>query len=232
MQVKVCQLCLLRFSDSVASFGQMQCVHWSKSRKHDCVGVVLWRWCGDGLPFMHEYATYNCHLRHCPKSPRRQSRRSWLRFPSFLLRSFAPMRSATTIVSCLRAKLSKLALNVEMSAELTLRLFLADMKYRQLDFLEHFAEHNSRDYHRCILDDVVTTTALLTHGHRPSFANRHQPTVSDCDTSLSSLSSFYTVQHQCLLPKGTHIRCENLVTSPYYTSYNGCPSPSARGKSQ
>ena len=98
-----------------------------------------------------------------------------------------------------------------MSAELTLRLFLADMKYRQLDCLEQPAEHEFRHYHKCMLDGIVTTTAFLAHGHPPSFANRHEPSVVDSNISLSSVSCFCTVQHQTLLPKTTHIRSENLI---------------------
>ena len=149
-----------------------------------------------------------------------------------LLQSLAPVRSATIIVSCLRTKLNKLALSMAMSAELTLRLFLADMKYPQLDCLKHSAEHDPRDHHRCMLDHVVTSTALLALGHPPIFANRHQPSVVASDISLSSLSYLYTVQHQSLLLKDTHICCENSDTSPYFTVNNGCPSSSARWKSQ
>ena len=78
-----------------------------------------------------------------------------------------------------------------MSAELTLRLFMADMKYRQLDCLEKYAEHEFRHYHKCMLDGVVITTAFFAHGHPPSFANRHELSVVDCDISFFGVLFLY-----------------------------------------
>lgn len=120
-------------------------------------------------------------------------------------------------------------------AELTPRYLLANMKCRQPEYLEHTAECSPttlRIVTNLMLDGVVATTASLAHHHLPSVANRHQPSVVDYDISLSFSSCFCTSQHQSLFHKDTQTRCEDLIASPSFTLYNGCPSSFARGKSQ
>ena len=117
------------------------------------------------------------------------------------------------------------ALNMAMLAELTPRFFLADMNCRQPDtVLSRLQTHDSRDCHRFVLEGVVTTTASLGHHHLPSVAIRHQPSVVDYDISLSSSSCVCTLQHQLPFYKDTQTLCENLIASPSFTLYNGCPS--------
>ena len=117
-------------------------------------------------------------------------------------------------------------------AELTPRFFLADMNCRQPDtILSKLQTHDSRDCNRFVLEGVVTTTASLGHHYLPSVANRHQASVVDYDISLSSSSCVCTSQHQSLFHKDTQTCCENLIASPSFTLYNGCPSSFAWRKS-